>query len=92
MSKFVKQETRYFVACLNTTTEQEGVMQYQGYNGTYMPIDNLENSTAFVEIEKANKLKEILTMMAQFTGATYEYYVLQEDSDVTKVVEEAETA
>ncbi|UTH14777.1 hypothetical protein [Macrococcus equipercicus] len=87
MSEFVKQEVKYFVARLNTTTEKEEVMQYQSYNGTYMPTDDLKNGTVFVELEKANKLKEMLTMMAQFTGATYEYYVLQEDSNVKRVDE-----
>jgi len=87
MSIYAKQEVKYFVARLNTTTEKEEVMQYQSYNGTYMPTDDLRNGTAFVELEKANKLKEMLTMMAQFTGATYEYYVLQEDSNVKRVDE-----
>lgn len=85
MSIYVKQEVKYFVARHNTTTDQEELMQYQSYAGAYMPTQELKSATAFDTVEKAKQLKDMLNMMAQFTGAIYEHYVLKQDSNVTKV-------
>lgn len=85
MSEYVKQEVNYFVARLNTTTGQDEIMQYQDYAGTYMPTKEMKSATVFDTVEKAEKLKDMLNMMAQFTGATYQYYVLKQDSNVTKI-------
>lgn len=85
MSEYVKQEVRYVVARKNTTTQNEELMQYQEFAGNYMPTKDIKSSTEFETVEKANQLKDMLNMIAKFTGATFEYYVLKIDTSVAVV-------
>ena len=85
MSEFVKQDSKFFVGRHNTTTGKHEVMQYNSYNGNYNAREDLHLGETFDTAEKAQQLVDMLTMIAQFNGATYEYYVLQEDSNVTVV-------
>jgi len=84
MSVFVKEETQYFVARVHSESNQDEVLRYNEYNGTYIPTTHFDDGTPFEDLAKAQKLRDMMNMMAEFNSAPYTHYVLKRVSTVTE--------
>lgn len=68
----------------NATTDEHAVMDYNSYLGMYQPLTEIENAKGFAEQAKAQKLRDMMNMMAEFNSAPYTHYVLKRVSTVTE--------
>ena len=71
------QETIYYLARKNTTTNEDSVLRLNTYSGLFSQSDDFESASKYKTFEDAYAIVELHNRLAQLTGQAYEYYVIE---------------
>lgn len=82
------QETIYYLARKNTTTNEDSVLRLNTYSGLFSQSDDFEGASKYKTFEDAYAIVELHNKLAQLTGQAYEYYVIEHNVDSFRLNEE----
>lgn len=82
------QETIYYLARKNTTTNEDSVLRLNTYSGLFSQSDDFESASKYKTFEDAYAIVELHNRLAQLTGQAYEYYVIEYNVNSFRLDEE----
>src|SRR5699024_10758364 len=71
------QETLYYLARTNTSTNEDSVLRLNSYSGLFSQSDDFEGASKYKTFEEAYAIVELHNKLASLTGQAYEYYVIE---------------
>lgn len=82
------QETLYYLARTNTSTNEDSVLRLNSYSGLFSQSDDFEGASKYNTFEDASEITKLHNMLAKLTGQAYEYYVIEYNVNSFRLDEE----
>ena len=71
------QETIYYLARKNTTTNEDSVLRLNSYSGLFSQSDDFDGASKYKTFGEAYAIVDLHNKLANLTGQAYEYYVIE---------------
>ena len=81
-------ETNYYIARKNTTTNEDSILRFNGYNGMFSVVQDFDGATKYSTFDEVKQLVQVHNMMANITGQPYEYYAMKHDIESFRLDDE----